>query len=119
MKESVAKKWIATLTSGKYKQTSGQLAKFYKDGTPRAYCCLGVLCEVYNKEQKDPNEKVSNEELNDSFPPSRVIEWAGANNRCFNYQGKKATRSLANDNDEAHRRFPTIVKIIEREWKVL
>jgi hypothetical protein len=34
-------KWVAALTSGKYKQTKGTLTD--KNG----FCCLGVLCDIH------------------------------------------------------------------------
>lgn len=46
MKKRIAKKWAAALRSGKYQQGVGGL----KSGD--AYCCLGVLCDLYAKEKK-------------------------------------------------------------------
>lgn len=44
-----AKKWVAALRSGKYKQGTGALMK--KGMFPRRdqYCCLGVACDLYAK----------------------------------------------------------------------
>ena len=47
LKQSVKKKWIAALRSGKYKQGDSALHKGEK------YCCLGVLAEVLGAEWKD------------------------------------------------------------------
>ncbi len=42
-----AKKWVAALRSGKYEQTTGRL-HLKGDG----YCCLGVACDLFAKENK-------------------------------------------------------------------
>lgn len=47
MNQEVKKEWVAALRSGKYSQTSGVLY----DGD-NAYCCLGVLCDIYAKKMK-------------------------------------------------------------------
>lgn len=39
-----AKKWVAALRSGEYRQTQGVL----KDSN--GFCCLGVACDLYAKE---------------------------------------------------------------------
>lgn len=41
----VAQKWVDALRSGEFQQTTGKLGAVAADGS-RAYCCLGVLCEV-------------------------------------------------------------------------
>jgi len=43
--EKLIRKWIAALRSGKYKQTHEALCVENASGQ-KAYCCLGVLCEV-------------------------------------------------------------------------
>jgi hypothetical protein len=39
-----AKKWVAALRSGEFKQTKGRLRD------TKGFCCLGVACEVYRRE---------------------------------------------------------------------
>jgi hypothetical protein len=46
MDESVKQKWVAALRSGAYEQGIGVLRSSRNDG----FCCLGVLCDLYNKE---------------------------------------------------------------------
>lgn len=45
-----AKKWVAALRSGKYKQGRSYL-KRVDDGEAR-YCCLGVACELFTSPSK-------------------------------------------------------------------
>ena len=99
MKKQIAKLWLKALRSDKYKQGRGALHQIKRDGT-ESFCCLGVLCDLYNKEQKRNKRRGltvrklgSNEWLvgnlsskpafvcsyNDcdgSLPP-QVIKWAG------------------------------------------
>lgn len=51
MKKRVLTKWLKALRSGKYKQGRGALCQIDKKGN-ESFCCLGVLCDLYNKEQK-------------------------------------------------------------------
>lgn len=48
------KDWIKALRSGKYKQAKGKLRR------ANSYCCLGVLCNLYdsNAWRPYPNEEV-------------------------------------------------------------
>lgn len=47
----IKRKWLAALRSGKYNRVTGQLAKskFYAH---QGHCCLGVLAEIVDPEQK-------------------------------------------------------------------
>lgn len=49
MKKEVAEKWTEALRSGKYEQGRGALCQDKKSGG-RAFCCLGVLCDLYAQE---------------------------------------------------------------------
>jgi hypothetical protein len=44
MKPDIKQKWVNDLKSGEYKKGKGYL---HKEDT---YCCLGVLCDLYQKE---------------------------------------------------------------------
>jgi len=51
MNKTIKAKWIKALQSGDYEQTTQALKN--EDG----FCCLGVLCDVYNKEKGKEWEK--------------------------------------------------------------
>jgi len=55
MNPEIKAKWVAALRSKKYQQAKKALRKDV-DGKS-AFCCLGVLCEIYNQEVPE-NEKV-------------------------------------------------------------
>ena len=99
MKKRVLTKWLKALRSGKYKQGRGALCQIDKKGN-ESFCCLGVLCDLYNKEQKRNKkrglavEKVSSESSMvgtlsskpefvktysdcDGTLPYQVVDWAG------------------------------------------
>lgn len=54
------KKWLEALRSGKYEQTTGQLADYelaeneedYNYDKPLGYCCLGVACDIVGHKEK-------------------------------------------------------------------
>ena len=46
MKKEIAEKWVQALRSGEYKQGSYVLHNTSNNN----YCCLGVLCDIYQKE---------------------------------------------------------------------
>lgn len=105
-----AKKWLKALKSGKYKQTAGALK--HKEG----FCCLGVLCEVYNENSKTPikPKKIKNQDSyvynnNHSFPPNIVAEWAGLK--------IEAMTNLTHFNDVQEYSFEKIASLMEKTPK--
>lgn len=57
MKKDIAKKWVKALRSGAYKQARHALKLVGKNGTAQ-HCCLGVLCELYQKDQAKNKKKL-------------------------------------------------------------
>ena len=108
MNKQIAKKWIAALRSGKYKQTKCALKD--KDG----YCCLGVLCAIspwkynFTRMTNAPHAK------NMSLPPI-VVNWAGMRSSGGEYQveGNQYSNVLTARNDEGMS-FSEIAKLIEK-----
>ena len=109
-----AKKWVAALRSGEYKQGTGRL----HDAADNAYCCLGVACEVYNKE--NPNSPLNKELIGGTVRydnttialPAKVKEWLGLANISGAYNGGNY---LADDNDCHGMTFDDIAALIESE----
>lgn len=56
MDKTIMKKWVKALRSGKYKQGRGTLCQVDKKGN-ESFCCLGVLCDLYNKDRKAKKKK--------------------------------------------------------------
>jgi hypothetical protein len=74
--------WIEMLESGKLDQTDGKL----REGRSKAYCCLGVACELYRQEvggkwNKDgeffPDPKNNPDEYSNTLLPPTVAKWFG------------------------------------------
>jgi hypothetical protein len=104
-KENI-QKWVDTLRSDEFKQTKDALKN--EDG----YCCLGVACEVYGKENNVTfNERDYFLGVNDVLPSS-VQEWFDL--PCGNpyFGGERATTH----NDEHRRTFAEIADLIEAEY---
>lgn len=82
-------KWVAALRSGEYTQG---IATLY-DASTQQYCCLGVLCDVYEKETGNVLPKTCNGDYNVEEETlcelSEVKRWVGLKGD----QGEFATRA--------------------------
>ena len=124
MRESIAKVWVDALRSDDYKQGTDYLCK------DNHYCCLGVLCDLYEKETNAIGfKRVKTSVRGDDTAfyggchetlPAEVVEWAEMSShigsyvsRCTDYQ-----HSLAELNDEGHA-FEELADIIEVEYEQL
>ena len=127
MKKEVAKKWVKALRSGKYKQGQTWLKQYDKKGQEQ-YCCLGVLCELYNNEMKKKHKKSLNTKIvntweaqrisfnkNDKGLPVVVKKWAGIKDGLgyFIDSDDGIGQCLADMNDIG-RKFKTIANTIEK-----
>jgi len=130
MNPDVKQKWIAALRSGDYKQTREQLRR------ENSYCCLGVLTDLYDKDETveredhwcgdlysytcgEPKSKYKSE----SVLPQPVMEWAGLEeynptvkySHCTKYPELNIV-SLAFLNDHENLNFEQIADIIEEQY---
>ena len=99
---NIKKLWVKALRSGKYKKGVGSLHP-----TEDTYCCLGVLCDLYNKKQKHVNTVVS---LAGELLPERVFTWA----KLPNNSPKPYKASLILINDRHRKSFKYIANLIEK-----
>jgi hypothetical protein len=121
MEENIKKEWLAALRSGKYEQSTGRLRD------DKGYCCLGVLCDIYIKAQKNEDIKWF-EGFTDNFLvdidgdreevslPDKVRSWAGLTTdigRFTSEDGK--TNNLAHLNDNGYS-FNQIADLIEKHF---
>ena len=127
MKKSIAKKWVAALRSGEYRQGYG-----YLRSGDNEFCCLGVLCNLHAQDHPDiaQRQHSSHFYLGDNiYLPTMVKEWAGVSSACGNFQyrtkkdemvfvGKRATANLVVANDNRCT-FAEIADAIEKNWKRL
>lgn len=118
--------WLDALRSGEYEQGTGQLRNTltgHNEDTDSfeptgefTYCCLGVLCDLYAKEN-DVEWHESDLILGrGTFPPSEIADWAGFNEDqkigLFKFESGEA-RDVVSLNDSGES-FETIANIIER-----
>jgi hypothetical protein len=86
VKPEIKAKWLKALRGGQYKQGKDVL---YNGAQ---FCCLGVLCDLYAKDQKIKSPWVLDEASetysmavdrarNHEVLPTRVRKWAGISNR--------------------------------------
>lgn len=123
MNQEVKKEWCETLRSGKFKQGKGKL----RSGND-AYCCLGVLSEIYrektgkgywvevkeNELSSAPNSCfrfVSEHANNTVFLTKDVQDWAGV--ESSDVKVRMTSLASLNDNGES---FEGIADIIEKEF---
>jgi len=116
----VKKAWVEALRSGEYKQCTGQLRR------GDSYCCLGVLCNLYEESHQDCNwsEESDWSEEGDcfyfvlyeedadpamSYLPEKVVEWAGLDSSDPHYDDYGTLSGL---NDEGAP-FTLIADVIE------
>lgn len=130
MKKNVAEKWIKALLSKKYKQGRNALKYKIKHGT--RHCCLGVLCELYQKDHKRKlPTSTSTDRFNMDIPrgakfttfadcgidlPEKVMKWAGMRSEVGFI--RSTGENLATMNDEKVG-FKKIADIIEDRMKEL
>jgi len=79
MKKRIKALWKQALNSGQYKQTINSLKD--KNG----FCCLGVLCDLYSRENAIAWDKTSlqiDKFLGETdYLPEEVSKWAGLPNK--------------------------------------
>lgn len=113
MNSRVKEKWVAALRSGEYKQGRGLLRDNYSN-----FCCLGVLCDLYDKEQNFNSWQLvadNHYEFGEEpeVPPFRVwSSWAGMAERNPVIQFPDGPQSLAELNDQGYT-FEEIANLIE------
>ncbi len=118
MNQRVKGLWLEALESGEYAKGKGRLR--YGE----AYCCLGVLCDLYRKEKGKEWEKVQIDEEEQAYKyagqdcilPAIVQEWAELK-RCNPYIGTDKEGSLmtaVSANDDGGMTFKEIAKGIKK-----
>ena len=111
MKKHVARKWIAALRSGKYRQGKNKLQ------AGNAYCCLGVLCKIAPKYvQKRIIFTKKNQLIGGTlYTQNPVKEWAGLKDHSGSLpiDAKTGFIDLVAYND-AGKSFKEIALIIEK-----
>ena len=135
MKQSIAKKWIAALESGRYRKGQNVLRKKKTD----TYCCLGVLCELYRQEYPKKSEWINSKETegalafvnkentsdhDDSVLPIFVQNWAGIASTTGMLFGAETTgfNALTVINDKKGKgaqSFKSVIEAIKAHWKEL
>jgi len=74
MNKEVKAKWIKALRSGEYKQGNLRLRN-----TDNEFCCLGVLCDLYAKENENgkwrtPRDSITRETYGVEFKAGDTVE---------------------------------------------
>jgi hypothetical protein len=125
MNKPIGDMWAAALKSGEYTQGKGYLCS-ESNGNKR-FCCLGVLCDLYNKhnppmamgsiEDGDGIEKAILFDGCSGNLPEDVIKWSGMSSENGTRGFLKP--SLIVLNDTSLYSFMDIASVIEEEWAQL
>ncbi len=90
------RKWVAALTSGKYKKVKVQLK-----GGRNEFCALGVGCKVFEIET---GEKLSRNDWQGDTLPERVRDWFGLKSSspsiCVEVEKQKGCNPIWSLNDD-------------------
>ena len=130
MKKTIAKLWAEALRSGEYKQTREVLHSI--DSGKESFCCLGVLCDLYQKDRRSKKKKglsvdekqgwgsceVAYDGLS-AVLPQAVIKWAGMKTENGSWDDTDANASLVYLNDEDRKTFKSIASVIEKRMENL
>ncbi len=113
MNRRIKKLWIAALRSGRYKQARNTLRT--RHGSRHAYCCLGVLCHLAQKEGIGKFEdKVFRDAEGGSYCNSvltpAVQKWAG----LASSSPECGANDLTYFNDTLAYPFPEIAGLIQK-----
>lgn len=111
MKADIKERWVEALRSGRYVQGQGKLNKGDK------FCCLGVLCDLAERDGVVTSHiAVSGERVysgpegsDSSLLPRDVASWAGLDQLDPTAEGVHLVE--ANDYGAS---FPTIARMIEK-----
>lgn len=136
------KKWVKALRSGKFKQGQGTLKHYDRKGQAK-HCCLGVLCELYNKDMKKNKKKMLPEKVCDNDSdfshgyarfggsredlPKEVMKWSGVKNNLGKFRSPNNygdtymfnQESCLADLNDIGKKFKTIADIIEENYEQL
>ena len=137
MNKTIAMKWVKALRSGKYKQGEAYLCQITSNG--KKHCCLGVLTEMYQAEQKAKKKKALPTKVGKMYHdasfnvvkygsgecaaeelPIAVQRWAGMEGRLgeFDVESDGYFGSLSHMNDGGCS-FKKIANFIEKNYENL
>jgi hypothetical protein len=110
MDQTFKTEWVKALRSGEYKQGHGALRR-----SNDTWCCLGVLCDVYDKMFPGKLNRTNTGSLGESFDgndgslPAALCAAADIG-PCGSY----GLGDLIADNDQHNKNFRQIADIIEK-----
>lgn len=123
MKREVMEKWVNALRHGNYEQTYGALREEIDPAAmpgEYAYCALGVLCDLYVKEQCAGDwGSLCRPKRYGETPPSAVIEWAGLVSNDPDVRTEDDSHDSISELNDGGEDFCTLASLIEEQWESL
>lgn len=124
MDKDIKTQWVGALRSGEYTQGIGQLREGSEEEAG-AYCCLGVLCTLYDKAmggdcwEYDSGVTATQytHKGEKNYPSCAVIDWAGLRNITAGPDGGDNTVRIGRDDlavlNDGGKSFEEIADLIE------
>lgn len=130
MNKRIKQLWIDTLRSDTVKQGTGRLCKLRDN--EYEFCCLGVLCEIYQSEASNSENNLQPLQVNENnmgyydkhfsydtnfgILPDKVKYWSELGNSLGSYyENNRLHSDLASQNDSG-KSFKEIADIIEKHF---
>ena len=111
MNPQIKQKWVSALRSGEYQQTQRLLHD------ENGFCCLGVLCDLYGKENNvewelTDNGNYYNFQDKNVYLPHSVVEWSGIGDDDPTINDRESRLARLNDCGST---FNEIADVIEKQ----
>lgn len=123
-----AKKWVAALRSGEFKQTQKALTRVDDNGNIEC-CCLGVACELFNREnpglvdirdeENSIGERTRRYSDESALLPPGIVDWLGLFDRNGSYRTPDNGRHCLSEDNDNGASFEDIATTIEANPKGL
>lgn len=118
MNPEIKEKWLTALRSGDYAQGKGWLCKVEEDGS-KAYCCLGVLTDLYLKETGQKWEFSAGcfeFQGHSGSLPSPVRQWSGVKEGFGGFETKGGDIDCLSGINDQNDSFDEVIEIIEERF---
>ena len=121
MNQTIKARWVAALRSGDYTQGQGRLHATSASGI-NSFCCLGVLCDLANKENIPLNIELHETsdgvsilyDDDESWLPTSVAQWSGVDSQGTFNDGSDnqefSTLAYLNDNGATFDHIATVIE---------
>jgi len=121
MKKEIADIWVKALRSDDYKQVQGYLTK--REGNTNSFCCLGVLCDIMQKQTKELKVETMYDHYkyngHGSNLPVEVRKWSGMTSSDGGFTSNVDLEETLMTLNDTGKTFKEIADLIEKYYEQL